>query len=157
MVFAKAFGSGDDHGPHCVGPAGVAVVVDFNPARGARQRERFLQGAQQLLLRRCVRKLARECFARIGQGVLHQLLAFAALRRAHLDFVPGFGRQRFGKQCSLVKIMRNENEARRRLVVVELREKCAEHFRRTNAAVGLREIGAVPPVLARAEKEHFDA
>src|SRR5262245_4281677 len=89
--------------------------------------------------------------------MLYEFLAFTALRRAHLDFASRFGRQCFGKQCSLFKIVRNENEARRRFVIVELRKKCAEHFRRADAAVGLREIGAVSPVLSRAEKEYLDA
>src|SRR5262245_49033939 len=53
--------------------------------------------------------------------------------------------------------MREEDTARRWLVVVELREKRAEHLTRLERAVGAWKIGAVPPVLAGAEEEHLDA
>src|SRR2546430_17252728 len=53
--------------------------------------------------------------------------------------------------------MGNEDAAWARLVVVELRQEGAQNLPRTQRAVGLREIGAVAPVLAGAEEEHLHA
>src|SRR5581483_12203027 len=102
-------------------------------------------------------KLARECFARVSQRVLHQFPALASLRRAHIDFVSGLGRQGFGEQGPLLEFMRDENESGRRLVVIELRKKGTEDFCGADAAVGFRKVAAVAPVLRGAEKEHLDA
>ena len=46
---------------------------------------------------------------------------------------------------------------RHRLVVVELRQKGVQHLGARKLRIGLREIGAVAPVLAGAEEEHLDA
>src|SRR5262249_28794742 len=51
----------------------------------------------------------------------------------------------------------DQDQPRSRLVVVELRQEGAEHLTRTERAVGLREIGAVAPVLPGAEEEHLHA
>ena len=53
--------------------------------------------------------------------------------------------------------MRDEDQPRHRLVVVELRDEAIEHLFDGERAIGLRKIGAVAPVLARAEEEHLDA
>src|SRR5579862_5996892 len=53
--------------------------------------------------------------------------------------------------------VRDQDETRRRLVVVELREERGQNFARAKRAVGPRKIRAVAPVLAGAEKEHLDA
>ena len=44
-----------------------------------------------------------------------------------------------------------------RLVVVELGEERAQHFAGLEGRIGLREIGAVAPVLPGPEEEHLDA
>src|SRR3984893_5913077 len=53
--------------------------------------------------------------------------------------------------------MRKENAARRRLVVIELRQERAQHFARFKRAIGTREVGAIAPVLPGAEEEYLDA
>src|SRR5437879_13812281 len=53
--------------------------------------------------------------------------------------------------------MREENAARRRLVVIELGQECAEHFARFERTIGTRKIRAIAPVLPGAKEEHFDA
>jgi hypothetical protein len=52
--------------------------------------------------------------------------------------------------------VRQQDELRRRLVVVELREEGAQHFFRRERLLRAREIGAVAPVLPGAEEEHLD-
>src|SRR3954447_22934004 len=89
--------------------------------------------------------------------MVDQLLLLAALRQADLDLAAAFQRQRLGKQRAIFDLMREEDAARRRLVLIELREKCAEHFARLERAVGTRKIGTVAPVLPGAEEEHLDA
>ena len=53
--------------------------------------------------------------------------------------------------------MRQQDQARNRLVVIELGQEGAEDLGRLGGAVGLGIIGAVAPVLAGAEEEHLDA
>ena len=53
--------------------------------------------------------------------------------------------------------MRKQNEPRRRLVGVELREKRVEDLGWREALVGARKIGAIAPVLKSPEKKHLDA
>ncbi len=53
--------------------------------------------------------------------------------------------------------MREQHEARRRLVVVELGHDRGQHLLRRQAAVGAREDRAVAPVLLVAEEENLDA
>jgi hypothetical protein len=53
--------------------------------------------------------------------------------------------------------VRQQDEFRRRLVVVELREERAQHLFRREGFLRAREIGAVAPVLPGAEEEHLDA
>ena len=53
--------------------------------------------------------------------------------------------------------MRQQDELRHRLVVIELRQEGAEDLAGLERSVGAREIGAVAPVLAGAEEEHLDA
>ena len=53
--------------------------------------------------------------------------------------------------------MRHQHQPRRRLIVVELRQECAQYFARVERAVGFGEIGAVAPVLPGAEEEDLDA
>ena len=78
---------------------------------------------QQPALRRGVRELAAQRLARIGQRVRDQLLLLAALRRRDLDLVAGLDRQRVGEQFALLDLVREQDQLRRRLVVVELREE----------------------------------
>src|ERR1019366_894734 len=53
--------------------------------------------------------------------------------------------------------MREQNELRRRLVVVKLREERAQHFLGGERFLRARKIGAVAPVLPGAKKESLDA
>ena len=69
----------------------------------------------------------------------------------------GAGRQRRRHQFRILDLVREQDEARRGLVVVELREEGGQHLLRAHRLVGLREIGAVAPVLPVAEEEHLDA
>src|SRR5262245_31050541 len=89
--------------------------------------------------------------------MLDQLLAFAPCRRADFHLALGLGSKRLRKQSALLEIVRNENESRRRLIVVKLREESAQNFLRPDCPVGFVKICAVAPVLAGAEEEHFDA
>ena len=80
LAFAKALRPGDDHGADRVRALDVAVVVNLDAARRARQAESLGELAQQFLLRRGFGELAAERLARIGERVLDQILLLAALR-----------------------------------------------------------------------------
>ena len=128
LVFAEAFRARHDHGADRIGPGDMAVVIDLDAARRPRQREGLGQRFQEPLLRGRIGKLARQRLARIGQRVLHQFLALAALRHRDLDLVFAFGGKRRSEQRAFLEFVRHQNTARRRFVVVELRQKRAQHF-----------------------------
>ena len=135
----------------------MAVVVDLDAARHARQAESVGQRLEQLLLRRGVGELPPQRLARVDQRVRHQLLLLAALGDGDFDLAAAFDAQRFCQQMALRNVVRQQDQRGTRLVVVELREERAQHLARTERPVGLREIGAVAPVLSGAEEEHLDA
>ena len=66
-------------------------------------------------------------------------------------------RQRLGEQLAVRHVVRQQDQPRHRLVVVELRDEAIEHLLDGQRAVGLGKVGAVAPVLAGAEEEHLDA
>src|SRR3974390_3600345 len=86
----------------------------------------------------------------------HQLLALTALWYGHLDLTLALGGERIGEQRALFEIVRHQNIARRRLVIVELCKERAQHFSRSQCTIGFREIGAIAPILSSAEEKYFD-
>ena len=58
---------------------------------------------------------------------------------------------------ALRQILGYQHQTRAGLVVVELRDEGIEHLVGRERAIGLREIGAVAPVLPGAEEEHLHA
>ncbi len=86
-----------------------------------------------------------------------QFLLLAALGRRDFDLEAGLDRQRVGQQLGFLDLVRQQDQFRRRLVVVELRQERGQHFFRRERFLRAREIGAVAPVLAGAEEEHLDA
>ncbi len=54
-------------------------------------------------------------------------------------------------------VVRQQDQLRRRLVVVELRQERGQHLLRRERFLRARKIGAVAPVLSGAEEEHLDA
>ena len=157
VVLGEAFRPGDDHRADRVRAHDVAVVVDLDAARRLRQAEDARRGRRGAAPGSTSRRACGQRLARIGQRVLDQLALLAALRHGDLDVVPGALAERRRQQLALLEIGRDEDQPRHRLVVVELRQERLEHARRVEALVGLREIGAVAPVLAGAEEEDLDA
>ena len=80
LAFLEAVRPGHDHAADRVGAHDVAVVVDLDPLGRGLQAEGLAHGREQLGLGGAFRQLAAERLAGVGQGVLHQLALFAALR-----------------------------------------------------------------------------
>jgi len=135
----------------------VAVVVDFDAARRARQVESLGKLSEELLLRARLGEFPPERFARISECMLDQILLLAALRLRDFDLVAGFCAERFGKQRAILDVVRDQDQPRRRPLVIELAEKRGENFFRSDRAIGFGKIGAVAPVLSGAEEEDLDA
>ena len=87
----------------------------------------------------------------------HEAGLGAALGHADLDPALGFDRQRFGHQVLALDGVRQQDEARHWLVVVELGDERFQHLFDGYRAIGLGVVRAIAPVLAGAEKEHLDA
>src|SRR5205085_11156324 len=135
LVFAETLGPRDDHGANRVRALDVAVIVDLNAARGFTQAERLGERREQVLLRLRFGKLAPKRLARIRECVIDQFLLLAAPWQRDLDLMPAFHTQRLREQCAILNLVRQEDAARRRLVVIELREKRAEYLARFERAV----------------------
>src|SRR5690606_8077661 len=98
-----------------------------------------------------------ERLARILQRMFDELALLAAPRHGDFDPAPGAGTQRLLQQFALLRLLRQEDEARARLVVIELRQEGGEDLAGRRAGAGARKMRAVAPVLARAEEEDLDA
>src|SRR5262249_24919636 len=91
------------------------------------------------------------------ERMLDQIFLLATLRYDHFDLVAGLGGERFRQELAVVDLVRDQNQPRTGLVVVELREKGRQELAGRDRAVGFRKIRAVAPVLPGAEKKDFDA
>src|SRR5262249_13743728 len=151
LVLAKTLRPRDHHGADRVGALDVTVVVDLDAPQRLREPERLRETGEQTLPRRCVREVAAERLARIGKAVIDQILLLTAPRHRDLDLMAALDRERLGEQRAIGPPVRQEDAARRWLVIVELGEKRAEHLAGLERAVGLGKVGAVAPVLAGAE------
>ena len=161
----------DDHRANRLCPAGVGVVVDFDATRAGGQSEQPAERRQQFLLARILGQFAPERLPRIGQRVFDQFALLAALGRQHLD--PAHraprrdarrGRRAFGanikrvlQNLAVLDFMREQNQRRRRMLAVKLRQKRTQHLLFRKALIGAGKIGAVAPVLKGAKKERLDA
>ena len=157
LVLYEPIDAGDDHRADRIGAHDVAVVVDLDAARHARQTEAVLDAFHQDLLRRGFRHAAAERLARVLLGVIDEPDLGAALRHGNLDPALGLDRQRLGQQRARWHVVRQQDQTRHRLVVVELGDEAIENFADVERPIGLREIGAVAPVLPRPKEEHLDA
>src|SRR6476659_10753224 len=88
--------------------------------------------------------------------MVHQVVLFPTLRRLDPDLVAGAQGQRLAEQSPARDLVGQQNELRRRFVVVELRHEGFEHFFHGERFVSAREISAVAPIVAGAEEEYLD-
>src|SRR6202030_2665958 len=113
----------------------VAVVVNLDAPGRMRQPEGVGKRREQPLLRRRLGELAAERLAGIGERMLDQILLLAALRHHDLDPPAALDAERFADQGAIGDVVREEDEARARLVVVELGDEGAEHVLGAERAV----------------------
>ena len=135
----------------------MAVVVDLDAPRRLGETEALGEAGEQRLLGGRDREFATEGVARVGKRVVDQVLLLAALGHADADAPTHALAERLLQQRALLDLVGEQDQLRRRLVVVELGEEGAEHLAGLERLVGAREIGAVAPVLPGAEEEHLDA
>ena len=159
MAFHEAFRPRDDHRADRVRPHDVGIVVDLDAAQrafdaeGSRRARPAASPGSALSASLRAKRLAGILAARL----IDELAFLAALRHGDLDAWPARSSKASVEQAAILDLVRQQDEPRRRLVRVELREKGAEHLAGVEALVGAREIGAVAPVLTGAEEEHLDA
>ena len=157
MVFLEAFRPGDDHGAERIRALDVGIVIDLDPLRQILQPEHTLHALEQMRLGGALRQFARQRLAGIGRCALDQLALFTADGAVERHLAVGLQAQRLGQQVGILDIMRHQDQARRRLVVIELRDEGGEHLAGLDLAVMAREEGLIAPVLAGAEEEDLDA
>ena len=156
LVLEEPLGPGDDHRADRVAALDVAVVVDLDPARLLGQLEELGQLAQGARLGAGLGEAAVERFGGVAAGLLHQPPPVAALRHADLDPVPGRLAQRLLQQLALGQLAVDQDRARRRHFLVELRQHAGEHLVVLDPLRVAGEERAVAPVLPAAHEERLD-
>src|SRR5882672_5204420 len=157
LILTQALRSGDDHGADRVGALNMTVVVDLDAARRPCQPEGPGERGKEPLLGRRLGKLAAERLAGVGERVLDDVALAAPARHQELHFAVALDGERLRQQFAVLDLLRQQDEAWTRLVVVELREKRAQYLAGSERPVGARKIGAIAPVLAGAKEEYLDA
>ncbi len=152
----EAVGAGHDHAADRIRALDMGVVVDLNPLGPGLQTKGLADLVQDLPLRRTFGQAAAQGFARIGQGVIDQRQFLAAHRADDLDPAVGLHREGFLQQLQLVRADVGQDQARDRLVLVELAQEGCQDLRVGVGLVHAREIGAAAPVLAGAIEEDLD-
>src|ERR1700742_895030 len=84
-------------------------------------------------------------------------LFLPTLGERNFDFADTLCGQSLLQQLAFRNLVRQQDQRRTWLVVVELRQECPQHLAGSERAVGLGKIGAVAPVLAGAEEENLNA
>ena len=135
----------------------MGVVVDLDPLRHIRQLEDFLHFQQQAFLAGRFRQLAGERFGGVALGLGEKVTLGAAFGAPQFDFPPGFQAEGVCDQVSLFGQFVDEDQARRRALVVELDEEGGEHFFRTLITFVARKVDRGAPVLAGADEEDLHA
>ena len=127
--FWKPSGPATTMAPTAFDALDVAVVVDLDAARRAREPEAFGERIEQLALRRGVGELAAQRLARIGERVIDQFLLLAALAACAISTLrPLLVESACSSSARSSIVVRDQDQLRHRLVVVELREERAQHL-----------------------------
>ena len=103
-----------------MGALDVAVVIHLDPLGGRGQGKGLRKGCQQFGLRGAFGHFARQGFARIAQRAIDQFGLFAPLRHQQRHFAPQLLAKRLFHQIAMLDRVRQQDLARRFLVVVEL-------------------------------------
>ncbi len=135
----------------------MGVVIDLDPLGPRIQPERLADVIEDLGLGRVLGQLAAQRLAGVGQGVADQVGLLAPARNGDLHPALRLHGEGLGQQLDLVRRDIGQDQARDRLVFIELPQEGAEDLRVAVAAVDAGEIGPPAPVLARAEEEGLDA
>ena len=153
----EALRARDDHGADGAGPHDVAVVEHLDTAWHAWKPETLGDTFQQTALRRAFGEPASQRLAGVVECMLDEIRLGAALGQADFDVALCLQRQRLLEQRARGELVREQDEARHGLVVVELGDEALQHLLEPERAVGLGKVGAVAPVLPAPEEEHLDA
>uniref|UniRef100_A0A0N5A6X5 PE-PGRS family protein n=1 Tax=Parastrongyloides trichosuri TaxID=131310 RepID=A0A0N5A6X5_PARTI len=156
LVLPEALGAGDDHAADRIGALDMGVVVDLDPLGPGVQTKDFADLIEDLRRGRVLGQLAAQGLLRIGQGVVDQPQLLAPLRPGDLDLAPRLQGEGFFQQFQFVRPHIGQDQARDRLVLVELAEEGGQNLGIGVRLVDAREISAVAPVLAGAEEEDLN-
>src|SRR5262249_40079420 len=118
----------DDHGADRVGALNMTIVVDLDAARRPYQGEGPGKRGKEPLLRGRLGELAAERLAGVGEGGRDDVALSAPARHQDLHLAAARDGERLRQQFAVLDFLRQQDEAGTRLVVVELREKCAQYL-----------------------------
>ena len=156
LIADEPFRACHDHGADRIGAGNVAVVEHLDALRALLQLEQLGKPGKDRRLRGGLGKPPRRDFARVHEGMRHELALLAALRGLDPDLVARAQGQGFGKQSPSGNLVRQQYKLRRRLVVIELGNEGFEHLFHRETLVGAGKVRAVAPIVAGAEEEHLD-
>ena len=131
----------------------MAVVINFDPLRRISQFEQFGELTQQFALCRAFSEAAVKRFLGVARGLADQSDALAALREKNRDLATRALGERFGEQFGLGQDTIEQDQPRRRHILIKLREKAGQHFGLFYFLRMRREKGAMPPILSAANEK----
>ena len=135
----------------------MGVVVDLDPLGPGVEPKGLTDLVEDFALGRALGHLAAQRLSRVGVRVVDEGKLFAAPWIGDFHFPVGLHTERRFQQFQLVRPHVGQDQARDRLVLVELAEEGGEDFGVGVGLVDAREIGAAAPVLAAAIEEDLDA
>ncbi len=108
----------------------VAVIVHLNAFWRSIQTKNLGYTFKQLGLPGCFRQPTVKCIARIGHGMVNDLLFLPPLRVENIHFFATPERQCFYQQSAFRQRMVHQNLGWARLVIIKLDNKCGQDIRR---------------------------
>ncbi len=153
----EALGPRDHHRADRVRPHDVAVVIDLDPLGRPVEPEGLPQPLQQRRLAGALGHAPGQRLAGVARGLLDQPRLLAPQRLGDRHLAPELGGERVHQQVGVVRHVAGQDQSRRGLVAVELPDEGLEDLARLRPRPGAREVGAVAPVLMRADEEHLHA
>jgi hypothetical protein len=128
VLLGEPFLAGDDHRADGIGARNMRIVVDLDAPGRCIEREAVGDALEQRLLACAFRQLPAQRLPGVVERMLHEVALLAALRHKDADPPAGAARQRLGHQLRFAERVREENLARRRPVLVELRHEGFQHL-----------------------------
>lgn len=156
-LFVETLDVRDNHRADGLAALDVGIVENFDAARRRGKAEAFGEFFQQGISIGIAHKIASEGFLRVFPDLQDEFTFLPPLRRCDFNAVAAVLRQGFLQKFLSGNGLVEQDEFRRRAVVIKLREKSLENFGAALFGAVSWKIFAVAPVLTGSKEKDFNA